>query len=175
MRFKLLTGVLGVFVVTMAQGATTRLDSEYFAFNQASPFAFHTSGNWVSPSTTFSLGVSGSKFVVDARAANSIIPAPCRAMYSSALPPQVDPFTPPSFVLGGESIQNLMLWGKGCNVSIWITGQSDPQSTFKGLLPPNNNKSASKGIIEFINKGNSKITTIEFAVLVEDIAVKPTK
>lgn len=172
MRFKLLAGVLGAVVATMAQGVTTRLDDEYFAFNQAQPFAFNTSGHWGSPSITFSLGVSDNKFVVDARTASSIIPPPCRALYSSELPPKVEAFTPPSSVLGGESIQNLMLWGKECNVKIWMTGQRDPQFSFKDLLPPNNNQSASKGIIEFINKRNEEIATIEFAVLVEDAPIK---
>ncbi|TVL21180.1 hypothetical protein AYI92_06735 [Shewanella xiamenensis] len=167
MRFKLLAGVLGVFTSTIAQGVTTRLDSEYFAFKYTQPFAFHISGHWVSPPSPFSLGVNGGKFVVDARAASSI-PSPCNGHYSAELPPQIEPFTPPSSVLGGESIQNLMLWGKECHVKIWMTGESDPQFTFKDMLPPNNHKSASKGIIEFINKSNNKLTTIEFAVLVEE-------
>lgn len=172
MRFKLLAGVLGAVVATMAQGVTTRLDSEFFAFYQARPFAFNTSGRWDPPPITFSLGVSGGKFVVDARTASSIIPPPCRALYSSELPPKVDAFTPPSSVLGGESIQNLMLWGEECNVMIWMTGQRDPQFSFKDLLPPNNNQSASMGIIEFSNKSNGEMATIEFAVLVEEVPIE---
>ncbi|EHV4551060.1 hypothetical protein K0L99_002373 [Escherichia coli] len=170
MRFRILAGVLGVFVATTVHGVTTRLDTEYFAFRQTQPFAFNTSGRWVPlPTNTFSLGVSGGKFVVDARTANNIIPLPCRALYSAELPPESEPFTPPASVLGGESIQSLFLWGKACNVKIWMTGQQDPRFSFKGLLPPDNNTSAGKGIVEFINKSNKEIATIEFAVLVEEV------
>lgn len=173
MHFKLLATVLGLVVATTAQGVTTRLDNEYFAFEQARPFAFHTSGKWVSAPITFSLRVSGNNFVVDTRSASSIIPPACRAVYTSELPTSTESFTPPRSVLGGAPLQNLMFWGEKCHVKLWMTAEIDPFfSVFNDLLPPNNTKSASQGIIEFASKNSDEITSIEFAVLVEDIPVK---
>ena len=76
----------------------------------------------------------------------------------------------PKSILNGEETQQNYFWGKECAVTLWMTGQRyleyDPNDNFQNVLPKNNSKSVSPGLIEF--KNGDQVTTIEFAVLVDN-------
>lgn len=173
MRLRLAGGICFLVIATSAMSETTRLDNEFFAFKPTQVWAIRDSGKWIAAPRLFTLGATGKKFSIDARAASAIVPEACRLLFSSDLPMNSYSATMPTVVpvLGGENTQQIFFWSQNCSVILWLTGERDPQfdpkHDFKSILPKNNRKSASVGLIVFNNRG--KVATLEFAILVEDL------
>lgn len=173
MRLRLTGGICFLVIATSTMSETTRLDNEFFAFKPTQVWAIRESGKWIAAPRLFTLGVTGKKFSIDARAASAIVPEECRQLFSSDLPINPLSTTMPTVVpvLGGESTQEIYFWGQDCSAILWLTGERGPQdylkNNFKSILPKNNRRSASIGLIEFNNRG--KVTTLELAILVEDL------
>lgn len=176
MCFRLTIGMFFLVIATSATCETTRLDNELFAFKPTQVWAIRDSGKWIAAPRLFTLGATGNKFSIDARGATAIVPAACRQLFSSDLPINPQSATLPTVVpvIGGESTQQTFFWSRDCSVILWLTGERDPQydpkNNFKSILPDNNRKSASVGLIEFNNRG--KVTTFEIAILVEDLPIE---
>lgn len=64
---KKLIGLVSLLIATAAEGETTRLDGEYFAFIPAKATAVKSQGAWKRVPALFHLGVKGNRFVFDAR------------------------------------------------------------------------------------------------------------
>lgn len=161
-----LIGLLSVLVATAAEGETTRLDSEYFAFTPTRVLAVKSQGVWRRAPVLFQLGVKGNRFVFDAREDKGGLPPLCRGILTTSLPASPKFVPLPFSIFDGQDAQYLDLMNDNCGVRIWMTGQHDGTTELPGIIPGNNTKSLSYGLIEFRSVG--KTTAIEFAVLVED-------
>jgi hypothetical protein len=169
MGMKLFVSLCFFVVTSAAEGETTRLDNQYFAFKPTQVLAVKTSGKWVAAPHIFTLGAKGKKFSIDARK-SAVVPPVCRQVFTSDLRKKPESSTMPKSILNGEETQQNYFWGKECAVTLWMTAQRyleyDPNDNFQNVLPKNSSKSVSPGLIEF--KNGDQVTTIEFAVLVDD-------
>lgn len=173
MGSKQLIGIIFALVATGVEAETTRLDSEFFAFNLTKVVAIQSQGVWKRAPTLFQLGMKANQFIFDASLDKATLPPLCQGVLTTKLPkkPQVVPF--PTSILDGDEAQYLALENDNCAVRIWMAGPRDGRSELGGILPPDDPRGVSFGLIE-LRKRDKPITMV-FAVLVEDTPIDRKK
>jgi hypothetical protein len=80
---KVLVSSLLVSQLSQVMAGTSRMDNEFFAIQPRAIFAVKTSGKWIKPNETFTIGLRGNTFSIDARSASKVIPATCNQVFEN--------------------------------------------------------------------------------------------
>jgi hypothetical protein len=165
-----------------AQGETTQLDGNFFAFKRTSPFAIKESGRWAVPRFVLSLGMErdptmkkldvlpGYSFVLDATKAGIAVPKNCQQRFSSEPNQTRSTMTLPVAVFDFDDVEQMFMHRDGCAVTVWMSGQRSywGQKRFENsdIVPPQS-ESVSHGLVEF--RSGAEASLIQFAIPVQDL------
>lgn len=171
-----------VLACTTAEGETTLLDNNYFAFKPTKPFAIRDSSRWAVPRFTITLGMEkdpkapkykvlpGYTFVLDATQAGIAVPKVCQQRFASE--PNQEHITmtmPTSFFDFGE-VEQMFFFREGCAATIWMSGERSywGETRFEDSeIAPPQRESVSHGLVEFRSREGT--TLIQFAIPVQDL------
>lgn len=154
---------------------TSRMDNEFFAFRRAPILAVKDGATWKKESAAL-MGVKNGKFTVDFEGV-AWVPAPCKRAFVAALPTPRQGLLPqakmPMRVSEADSGQALVLAGKGCDITVWLTGPTAADKTTwqghlgLGAISIPGTPSVIFGLIEF--RGLQVRKTTQFIIGADDV------